>query len=244
MLGATVGNSASPGSSNLNYTLTVAMQSGSGTLGTVTPASGSLAPSASQSCTVPASSTTLGVTTISYTASDPNSSNLSQATTASLTVLDHAAAAFANGSTTLNLNFGDVELGSGTQALPFQIENLFATYRAGLVLNSVTTISDPLGLFSTNAADFADLARHVERRLRRGPFHFANRPVLRPVPVQPVGRDGPQWPRQGANPDAQRDSGCRAGTLHPRPARHGTLGLLAYAWRRRRATNPRKNAVH
>ena len=91
------------------------------------------------------------------TASDPNSSNLSQTTTATLTVLDHAAAAFAGGGTTLNLDFGTVELGSGAHDLQFQIENLFATYRAGLDLDSVTAISDPLGVFSTDAGPFTDL---------------------------------------------------------------------------------------
>ncbi len=146
------------GANNLNYTLAGTVQSGSATLGTITSGTGSLASGASQPCTVTASSTNLGVNTIALTASDPNSSNLSQTTTASLTVLDHAAAAFANGGTTLSLDFGNVELGSGTHALQFQIENLFATYRAGLDLDSVTVLSDPLGVFSTNAAPFTDLA--------------------------------------------------------------------------------------
>ena len=61
-LGATVANSAAAGANNLNYTLAAAVQSGSATLGTVAPgASGSLAPSASQACTVSATSTSLGV---------------------------------------------------------------------------------------------------------------------------------------------------------------------------------------
>ena len=55
----------------------------------------------------------------------------------------HALAAFANGSTTLDLNFGTVQLGSGTQDRQFQIENLPATYRAGLALESVMALSDP-----------------------------------------------------------------------------------------------------
>ena len=157
-LGTSVSNSGAFDTDNLNYTMITAIQSGGGTLGTVAHATGSLAPSASQSCTVPATSTNLGVNTISLTASDPNASNSPQTTTGTLTVLDHAAAAFAGGGTTLNLNFGNVEFGSGTLALPFQVENLFAAYRAGLARNSVTAISDPLGLFSTDAADFADMA--------------------------------------------------------------------------------------
>jgi uncharacterized repeat protein (TIGR03803 family) len=158
-LGMTVSNSPSSGY-NLNYTLAAAVSSGSATLGAITSGTGSLAPSASQSCTVPATSTTLGVTTISFTGSDPNASNSPQTTTATLTVLDHAAAAFAGGGTTLNLNFGTLQVGSGTQNLQFQIENLPGWYRAGLNLNSVTAISDPLGIFSTDAMSFAfdDLA--------------------------------------------------------------------------------------
>ena len=111
----------------------------------------------SQSCTVPATSITLGVTTISFTGSDPNSSNLSQTTTATLTVLDHAAAAFAGGGGTLNLNFGTLQVGSGTQDRQFQIENLPSAYRVGLALESVMALSDPDGLFSTDATPFPDL---------------------------------------------------------------------------------------
>jgi hypothetical protein len=87
--------------------------------------------------------------------SDPNASNSPQTTTATLTVLDHAAAAFANGSGTLNLNFGTVHQSSGTQSLQYQIENLPAAYRAGLALESVTALSDPGGIFSTDAMSFA-----------------------------------------------------------------------------------------
>ena len=134
------------------------MLSGSATLGAITSGTGSLAPSASQSCTVSATSTDSRRQHDLLTASDPNSSNLSQTTTATLTVLDHAAAAFANGSTALNLNFGTLQVGSGTQSLQFQIENLPAAYRAALDLDSVTALSDPLGVFSTDAAPFTDLA--------------------------------------------------------------------------------------
>ena len=83
------------------------------------------------------------------------SSGGSQAVT--ITVLDHAAAAFADGSGTLNLSFGTVHRGSGTQSLQYQIENLSAAYRAGLDLDSVTKVSDPAAVFSTDAASFADI---------------------------------------------------------------------------------------
>ena len=114
-VGMTVSNSPTSGY-NLNYTLSAAVQSGSATLGAISSGTGSLAPGGSQACTVPATSTTLGVTMISFTGSDPNSSNLSQTATATLTVLDHAAAAFTNSGTALTLNFGTLQLGSGTRA--------------------------------------------------------------------------------------------------------------------------------
>ena len=46
-LGATVSNIASSGANSLNYTLAVTVQSGSATLGSVTPGSGSIAPGGS-----------------------------------------------------------------------------------------------------------------------------------------------------------------------------------------------------
>ena len=73
-------------------------------------------------------------------------------------MLDHAAAAFANGSGTLNLDFGTLQAGSGTQARQFQIENLPAAYRAGLDLDSVLVLSNSSGVFSTDAMPFTDLA--------------------------------------------------------------------------------------
>ena len=146
------------GANELNYTLAVAVQSGSAALGAVTPATGSLASGRSQSCTVPVTSTNLGSNTIAFTASDPNSSSLSQTTTATLTVLGHAAAAFAGGGGTLNLDFGTLQQGSGTRSLPFQLENLPAAYRAGLDFDSVMEYSDPGGVFSTDAMTFTDLA--------------------------------------------------------------------------------------
>ena len=118
----------------------------------------------SQSCSVPASSTALGVNTLSFTASDPNASNSPQTATATLTVLDHAAAAFSNSTTVLNLNFGTLQLGSGTRSLQFQIQNLPAAFRAGLDLDSITDVSDA-GVFSMDAMTFTDLAPGAESNL-------------------------------------------------------------------------------
>jgi hypothetical protein len=164
-LGTSIANSAATGAMSLNYTLGAAVQSGSATLGSPSPNSGTLTPGSKQSCTVSASSTNLGVNTISFTASGSNTYRGPQTTTATLTVLDHAAAAFVGGGGTLNLNFGALEQGSGTQSLQYQIENLPETYRAGLDLYSITTIADPLGVFSTNPALFTDLAPGAESGL-------------------------------------------------------------------------------
>jgi len=103
-----------------------------------------------------ATSAALGVNTLSFTVSDPNSSNLSQTATATLTVLDHAAAAFAGGGGTLNMSFGTVQRGS--YSLQFQIENLPEAYRAGLDMDNVLTLSNTGGFFSTDAMPFTDLA--------------------------------------------------------------------------------------
>jgi len=90
-ISTTVSNSAASPAASLDYTLGASVTSGSATLGPVIPASGSLAQSASQASTVMATSTNLGANTVTFTASDPNSSNSSQSTTATLTVLGHAA---------------------------------------------------------------------------------------------------------------------------------------------------------
>jgi probable HAF family extracellular repeat protein len=156
-VGTTLTNSAGSGANKLNYTLRADVQSGTATLGSPTLASGSLAPSLSQLCTISASSTNLGVNTISFTASDPNSSNGSQSIAATLTVLDHSAPAFVSGGTTLNLDFGTLLAGSGYHNLSFQIQNLLAPYRADLDLDSVTAASNPQGKFITDIEPFHGL---------------------------------------------------------------------------------------
>ena len=88
-LAARVTNSSPDVTSYLNYTLSAGIQSGIATLGSLSPNSGSLTASSSQSSTVPATSTNLGINTISFTASDPNASNSPQTITVTLTVLGH-----------------------------------------------------------------------------------------------------------------------------------------------------------
>ena len=233
-LGMTVSNSPTSGY-NLNYTMAAAVTCGTAVLGGLTPSSGSLAPGGNQACTIAATSTALGVNTLSFTASDPNSSNLSQTATASLTVLDHAAAAFANGSGTLNLNFGTFQLGSGTQAMQFQIENLPETYRAGLDLESIAPISDPGGVFSTDAAPFTDLSAGSENTFNL----FLN--------TSQLGTFSGQY--QFSLSDEQDLSGWTGGqmlTLNvtadvvPEPSTltmlaAGAVALVGCGWRRRRA---------
>jgi hypothetical protein len=234
-LPATVNNSGVFDADNLNYTLRATVLTGSATLGAIASGTGSLAPSATQACTVAATSTNLGVNSISLTASDPNSSNLSQTATATLTVLDHAAAAFSNSCATLNLNFGTLPLGSGTQALQFQIENLPAAFRAGLDLDSVTILSDPDGVFSTDAVPFTDL----------GPGTMSNDFNLF-LNTSQLGQFSGEYQ---FNLSDEKDLGGHAGaqtlTLNvtanvvPEPSTlvllgAGALGLAAYAWRKRK----------
>ena len=160
-LGMTVSNSPSSGY-NLNYTLSAAVQSGSATLGAVTPATDSLAPGANDSCTVPATSTNLGVNMVSFTASDPTSSNLSQTTTATLTVLDHSNASLSSTATQTSqtINFGNVLRGAGILSKSFTICNLAANttaaYTANLQLTGFSTSGDTA--LTTNLSAFRNLA--------------------------------------------------------------------------------------
>ena len=235
----TISNSPTSGY-NLNYSMTAAVTGGTAVLGGLTPSNGSLTPGTSQACTIGATSTTLGVNTLSFTASDPNSSNLSQTATATLTVLDHAAAAFSNSSTVLNLNFGTLQLGSGTQSLQFQIQNLPAAFRAGLALESVTALSDPGGIFSTDAMPFTDLAPAESSEFNL----FLN--------TSQVGQFSGQY--QFNLSDEQDLSAWTSGqtlTLNvtadvvPEPAAitmlaAGAVGLVGYGWRRCRAARSAK----
>ncbi len=92
MLGATLSNSASAGAANLNYALSASVAGGSAAHGERNP---QLRDARSQRgarhATVAATSTLLGSSTITFTASDPNASNSPQTVNATLTVLDHAA---------------------------------------------------------------------------------------------------------------------------------------------------------
>jgi hypothetical protein len=75
------------------------------------------------------------------------------------TVLDHADAEFVGGSAnTLMLNFGQVKPNSGVLSLDYEIENVFADFRAGLDLDSILELVDTSGQFSTNATEFTNLA--------------------------------------------------------------------------------------
>ena len=223
------------GANNLSYTLGAAVQSGSATVGPVTSGTGSLASGASQPCTFSATSTHLGVNAIAFTASDPNSSNLSQTTTATLTVLDHAAAAFSDSSTVLTLNFGTLQVGSGTQSLQFQIENLPAQFRAGLDLDSVTVLSDLDGVFSTDATSFTDLA----------PGSMSNELNVFLKPSQIGEFSGEYQFNLSDETDLSGHGGAQTLTLNvtadvvPEPSTLallgvGAIGLLRYGWRRRK----------
>jgi probable HAF family extracellular repeat protein len=90
-LGMLVANTSGSGANNLNYTLSAAAQSGTAVLGLISPGSGSLAPGNTDANTVSATSTSLGINTIAFTATDPNASNSPQTASVTLTVLGHAA---------------------------------------------------------------------------------------------------------------------------------------------------------
>jgi uncharacterized protein YjbI with pentapeptide repeats len=123
-----------------------------------------VASGSSQSYTATLSTGTVGtqVQNFSVTAGDDHTLvGVSPATSVSagvtLTVLDHSAGAFVGGGTTLNLDFGTLLLGSPTQSLQYQIQNLLAPYRAAMDLDSVTIASNAQGAFGNNAAPFANL---------------------------------------------------------------------------------------
>ena len=157
-LGTTVTNSAASGANNLNYTLTAAIQSGSATLGS---ASGTLAPGSSQACTVSATSMAFGVNTISVTASDPNSTNTSLTTAATLTVLDHSNASLSSTATqtTQTIKFGNVLRGATVPSQCFTIYNLAANtsaaYTANMKLTGFTATGD--SALATNLSTFNGL---------------------------------------------------------------------------------------
>ena len=160
-LGTTVSNSAGSGANNLSYAMATAVQGGSATLGSPTPGSGSLAPSASQACTVSATSNNLGINTVSLAASDPNSTNGSQSITANLTVLDHSNAslsATAN-QTTQTINFGNVLRRATVASQSFTIydraANTSAAYTANMKLTGFTATGD--SALNTSLATFNNL---------------------------------------------------------------------------------------
>ena len=128
-------------------------------------------PGASQPCTLPATSSNLGVNTISLTASDPNSSNGSQATAATLTVLDHANASLSStaSQTSQTIDFGSVLAGASIPRQSFTIDNraahTSAAYTANLKLTGFSTSGDPA--LTTNLLDFQRLGGGQRRHIHR-----------------------------------------------------------------------------
>jgi len=97
-----------------------------------------------------------GTSGLGTTSLDPQTVNLVA------TVLDPATASFVSGatSTTLDLNFGELNQGSGDQSLGFNLYNLagMAGYTADLALLSITGSSGNTSDISTNLAAFNNLA--------------------------------------------------------------------------------------
>ena len=109
-----------------------------------------------------ATSTNLGINTISFTATDPNASNSPQTTTATLTVLDHSNASLSSTATqtTQTISFGNVLRGATVPGQNFTIYNRAAktsvAYTANLKLTpGFTTTGD--GALTTNLSTFNGL---------------------------------------------------------------------------------------
>jgi len=137
-LGITVKNTAATGANNLNYTLTAAVPIGNASLGSVTPGSGNLTPSTSQSSTVSASSSNLGLNTIRFTATDSNASNSPQTIDATLTVLGHTVPSL----TLLSGNSQTVIIGANGVTAGLKLSNgtLNQAGLASLDVNSLGTL--------------------------------------------------------------------------------------------------------
>jgi autotransporter-associated beta strand protein len=124
-LGANVTNLARAGMGNLGYTIDATVKSGSVTLGSLSPTPGLLAEGASQNHTVTATSSNIGLNTVSFTA-NTDGFNPTETATATLTVLDHAAPTLSS----LSANVRVMKGASATASTSLQ--NTSATYRAGL----------------------------------------------------------------------------------------------------------------
>ncbi len=126
-LAASVTNMAVSGASSLNYSLAGAVSSGSLTFLQSPSQNGNLLAQASQNFAVPASSTNLGLNTVTFTATGANTFNGPQTTTATLTVLDHAAPALSTTAASAGRVMRNALNVSGSSTL----SDVSATYRAG-----------------------------------------------------------------------------------------------------------------
>ncbi len=142
-LGATVGNTAATGSASLNSTLSAAVTAGSATLGAVTPATGTIAPGTNQASTVSATSTNIGVNTITFTATDINANNSPQTADVNLTVLAHASPTVGSA-----VNLGTVIVGAAapTGTSTFGNNSIAGGYRANAQVTSLSGLNSQVGI--------------------------------------------------------------------------------------------------
>ena len=161
-LGVTVGNTAGTWGNNLNYTAGAAVQSGSVSLGVISPGSGSLAPGAGTASTVSATSTNLGQNTVRFSAADLQASNSPQTADVTLTVLDHSNASLSatSNQAAQTINFGNVLKGAIVPSQAFTVYNRAANTTAAYTANMKLTGYNATGdaALSTNLAVFNGLA--------------------------------------------------------------------------------------
>jgi len=117
-----------------------------------------------------------------FTVSDPNAFATSATGTVALDVLDHATPGFATAAgssvldplatTTINLDFGTLDISAGTHSLTYSLTNLASqTYGAGLTAGlALTAFTGDGDGFTSGLASFADLAAGTPSSLYTAQF--------------------------------------------------------------------------
>ncbi|MDD4889739.1 MAG: hypothetical protein PHU85_07385 [Phycisphaerae bacterium] len=107
-----------------------------------------------------------GVYVGAVTATDPDGYTDNDPVTScsfSVTVHDHSAAAFADGTSTLDLSFGSVAQNSAAAGLEYAIRNLLGNLRVNLGFDSQVGTTDTTGRFNVTPPTGTDLATGAQR---------------------------------------------------------------------------------